>query len=233
MLFLRTFLAFRKEKTQEKKTMNCPFRTDEMKGLFKMRYSKKEFEKYPEIMNKEQLRKACHISKRTALFLLQFNLIPHTSSGKKTRCYAIKKSDVIAFMNDREKNPERYIAPDNWYRSDGSSPKPYNIRITPPLPNDKRLVRKYYECKLESFPEVVNVAVVSEFAGYDRRTVGQWIRTGKLKALTLPQKYVIPKCYLIDWLCSKEHNDTIRKSYRHVDMLWELSKWHGEKLSND
>ena len=75
MLFLRTFLAFRKEKTQEKKTMNCPFRTDEMKGLFKMRYSKKEFEKYPEIMNKEQL--------RTALFLLQFNLIPHNQLREK------------------------------------------------------------------------------------------------------------------------------------------------------
>ena len=55
-----------------------------------------------------------------------------------------------------------------------------------------------FECKPESFLEVVDVAVVSEFTGYDRRTVGQWIRTGKLNALTLPQKYVIPKCYLID-----------------------------------
>ena len=51
-----------------------------------MKYDAKEFKKYPEI--------------------IQFNLIPHTCTGKKTRCYAIKKSDVIAFMNDREVNPE-------------------------------------------------------------------------------------------------------------------------------
>ena len=75
-----------------------------------MKYDAKEFKKYPEIMNKEQMRIACHISKQTALYLLQFNLIPHTCTGKKTRCYAIKKSDVIAFMNDREVNPEKYIS---------------------------------------------------------------------------------------------------------------------------
>ena len=81
-----------------------------------MKYDAKEFKKYPEIMNKEQMRIACHISKQTALYLLQFYLIPHTCTGKKTRCYAIKKSDVIAFMNDREVNPEKYIAPKNWYK---------------------------------------------------------------------------------------------------------------------
>ena len=63
-----------------------------------MTYDAKEFAQYPEIMNKEQLRKVCHISKRTAHYLLQFNLIPHVCTGKKTRCYAIKKSDVIDFM---------------------------------------------------------------------------------------------------------------------------------------
>ena len=83
-----------------------------------MKYDAKEFKKYPEIMNKEQMRIACHISKQTALYLLQFNLIPHTCTGKKTRCYAIKKSDVIAFMNDREVNPEKYIAPKNWYKTE-------------------------------------------------------------------------------------------------------------------
>lgn len=42
----------------------------------------------PDIMNKEQMRKACHISKRTALYLLQYNLIPNMTTGKKH--FAIK-----------------------------------------------------------------------------------------------------------------------------------------------
>ena len=33
-----------------------------------MKYDAKEFKKYPEIMNKEQMRIACHISKQTALY---------------------------------------------------------------------------------------------------------------------------------------------------------------------
>ena len=79
----------------------------------------------PEIMNKEQMRKACHISKRTALYLLQFKLIPNETTGKKTRCYKIKKSDVIAFLLDREINPDKYIAPENWYRYGNEVVKPY------------------------------------------------------------------------------------------------------------
>ena len=75
-------------------------------------------------MNKEQLRKVCHISKRTAHYLLQFNLIPHVCTGKKTRCYAIKKRDVINFMINREVNPSRYIVPTSWYKYGNEDVKP-------------------------------------------------------------------------------------------------------------
>lgn len=191
-----------------------------------MKYDATEFKKYPEIMNKEQMRIACHISKRTALYLLQFNLIPHTCTGKKTRCYSIKKSDVIAFMNDREVNPEKYIAPENWYKYGSVDVKAYKIRIQPQFDADIKKCRRFYESKLSSQPDVIDVGAVVSFTGYNRRTVSQWIRLGKLRALVLPQKYMIPKCYLIDWLCSDEYNSTNRKTREHVDMLWELSKWN-------
>ena len=110
-----------------------------------MKYDAKEFKQYPEVMNKEQMRIACHISKRTALYLLQFNLIPHTCTGKKTRCYSIKKSDVIAFMNDREVNPEKYIAPENWYKYGDIDVKAYKIRIQPQLDVDSKKHRRFYE----------------------------------------------------------------------------------------
>ena len=190
-----------------------------------MKYDAKEFKKYPEIMNKEQMRIACHISKQTALYLLQFNLIPHTCTGKKTRCYAIKKSDVIAFMNDCEVNPEKYIAPKNWYKYGSKTVRPYKIRIHLPCAKDEKKLRRYYESKLAALPDVMDVAAAVDFTGYNRRTVCQWIRVGKLKALALLQKYMIPKCYLIDWLCSDDYNSTNRKSRRHIDMLWEAQKW--------
>ena len=189
-----------------------------------MKYDEKEFEKYPEIMNKEQMRIACHIGKRTALYLLQFKLIPNTCTGKKTRCYSIKKSDIIAFLNDREVNPDKYIAPDNWYKYGKVDVKAYKLRIQPSIECDMKAVRQFYEKKLAHKPDVVGVACVADFTGYNRRTVGDWIRDGKLKALTLPHKYVIPKCYLLDWLCSDEYNGINRKSKTHVDTLWEIKK---------
>ena len=132
-------------------------------------------------MNKEQLRKVCHISKRTAHYLLQFNLIPHVCTGKKTRCYAIKKRDVINFMINREVNPSRYIVPTGWYKYGNEDVKPYKIRIQPPLPNDPQKTRRYYESKLASYPDVIDVAAVVDFTGYNRHTVCEWIRFGKLR----------------------------------------------------
>ena len=154
-----------------------------------MKYDAKEFEQYPEIMNKEQMRIACHISKRTALYLLRFDLIPRTCTGKKTRCYSIKKSDVIAFMNDREVNPEKYIAPENWYKYGSVDVKAYKIRIQPQLSNDAKKTRRYYESKLSPQPDVMSVSEVVSLTGYNRRTVSQWIRLGKLRSLVLLQKY--------------------------------------------
>ena len=123
-----------------------------------MTYDAKELAQYPEIMNKEQMRKVCHISKRTAHYLLQFNLIPHVCTGKKTRCYAIKKKDVIDFMINREVNPSRYIVPTSWYKYGNEDVKPYKIRIQPPLPNDPQKTRRYYESKLASYPDVIDVS---------------------------------------------------------------------------
>lgn len=57
-----------------------------------MKYDAKEFKRYPEIMSKEQMRIACHISKRTALYLLQFNLIPHTFTGRKPAATPSKRA---------------------------------------------------------------------------------------------------------------------------------------------
>ena len=190
-----------------------------------MTYDAEELKQYPEIMNKEQLRKVCHISKRTAHYLLQFNLIPHVCTGKKTRCYAIKKRDIIDFMINREINPSRYIVPTSWYKYGNEDVKPYRIRIQPPLPNDPQKTRRYYESKLADYPDVIDVTAIVDFTGYNRHTVCEWIRFGKLRALALQHKYMIPKCYLIDWLSTDEHNATTRKSRRHIDRLWELQKW--------
>ena len=60
----------------------------------------------PEIITKDQLYRICHISKSTALYLLQSGKITCEYSGKKTRCYKIRKADVITYLEERKVFPE-------------------------------------------------------------------------------------------------------------------------------
>ena len=175
-----------------------------------MKYYESIRRKYPEAVSKDQFYQIAHISKATALHLLQNGLVPCKDTGKKTRRYAIKKRDVINFMINREVNPSRYIVPTGWYKYGNEDVKPYKIRIQPPLPNDPQKTRRYYESKLASYPDVIDVSAIVDFTGYNRHTVCEWIRFGKLRALALQHKYLIPKCYLIDWLSADEHNATLR-----------------------
>ena len=72
----------------------------------------------PDVITKDQLYRICHISKSTALYLLQSGKIPCEYTGKKTRCYKIKKEDVIAYLENRKVFPESYSAPAGWYKGD-------------------------------------------------------------------------------------------------------------------
>lgn len=71
---------------------------------------------YPATISKDQFYRIAHISKATALYLLQSGLVPCKDTSKKTRRYTIRIDDVIFYMIDREEHPEVYAAPRNWYR---------------------------------------------------------------------------------------------------------------------
>jgi intergrase/recombinase len=70
--------------------------------------------RYPEFVTKDQLYRICHISKKTALYYLENGVIPCIDSGKKTRRYKIAIKDIIFFLQDRDKNPEKYYLPNHF-----------------------------------------------------------------------------------------------------------------------
>lgn len=57
-----------------------------------------DWSKVPDILAKEQVRLFCHCSKRAALYYLKSGKLPCIYSGKKTRCYKIRKEDLMAFI---------------------------------------------------------------------------------------------------------------------------------------
>ena len=100
----------------------------------------------PEVMNKEHFFRICHISKSTALHLLKSGKVPCEWSGKKTRCYKIRKEDVKAYLEERAIFPELYSAPKGWYGTH------YVARLSKELPEDTlRQMHGYYEKLLREY----------------------------------------------------------------------------------
>ncbi len=54
-------------------------------------------------------------------------------------------------------------------------------------------------------------------------TVTSWVNEKKLRAITLPERYIVPKEYLINFLVSDYYNKSIiKKPQKHFTMLWEI-----------
>ena len=117
----------------------------------------------PDVITKDQLYRICHISKSTALYLLQSGKIPCEYTGRKTRCYKIKKEDVIAYLENRKVFPESYSAPAGWYKGD------YTVQMeeqVPPIVQEH--LQLYYTELLSGYPDVLTTQVVSKITGYGK-----------------------------------------------------------------
>ena len=191
-----------------------------------MKLDKTALAKYPDILSKEQFRIVGHMSKRTASYLLESTILPSRHTNKKTRCYYIKKQDIIELFDDMEKNPEKYVAPPKWYsESTQMKVSPYMLRYTPFDPVNADKLRAYYVKELEPYDNILSVMQVAEFTGYRSTTVTSWIRTGRMEALQLLDRYIIPKELLLDWLISERYNAIERKSKPHVRALWKTYEY--------
>lgn len=86
---------------------------------------------YPEKIGLEQMRVICHISKKTARYLLTSGLVPCIDTGKKTRQYIINTKDVITYLKKRQSQPEKFSAPTGYYSASwnkGGKPKTLTLR---------------------------------------------------------------------------------------------------------
>lgn len=177
------------------------------------------WDEIPEVITKEQLYQICHIGKATAQYLLQSGLIPCEYTGKQTRCYRIKKEDVITYLEQREIVPENYSATAGWY---GGVYRQQMIENAPvDLLED---MRKFYEKKLVEYKDVISVPEIVILTGYGKTTVNRWCQKKKLKSFQKNGVNQVPKIYLIDFFCSQHFRTIVRKSRWHVRILNEFSR---------
>ncbi len=178
------------------------------------------WDEVPDVITKEQLQVLCHISKSTALYLLQSGKIPCMYTGKKTRCYKILKMDVIAYMADREEFPEYYTAAKGWYAN-----RAWNISLTSSLPETREDLHEYYAYLLRSYLDVLDNKTISQLTGYGKNAINNWCQKEHLQSFTVKERHMIPKVYLIDFFCSPYSRSIVRKSEWHVKTLKAYPNW--------
>ena len=172
---------------------------------------KQRLQGYPSYISKEQLCKICHISKRTALRLLEDGCIPCKSNGKQTRKFQIALADVEAFLLKRQArikiNPREAR---NVYR-------PMSAEMKSLLPH---IVTDW----LEPYPDVLSVDEVVQITGYGSSSVVKWCKKENLQHYCIGRKFFVPKTWLQEFMLSERFWGIHVKSHIHRQSLVSLER---------
>jgi len=183
-----------------------------------MKYEDINWDEVPETLNKEQIYKLCRISKETARYLLTSGLLPCQYNGKKTRCYQVARADVQEYMKMREKHPEVYIAPSGYYLGLCAHPRPRPV-LSEPLQD---AMREYYAELLSEYGDVLSSKQVAVLTGYGMQTVTRWCQIGVLQGFICKGRNMVPKIFLLEFLCSPYFYVIVRKSRWHLQTLEQI-----------
>ena len=180
----------------------------------KLEYYESIRREYPEVITKDQFYRIAHISKATALFLLQSGKVPCKDSGKKTRRYKIR--------TDREINPANDRAPDCWYKGRSGSYKSrvtYRNELSEMDEKTEEAFRSYITGQLDGYGDLLTVAEASEFIGYCDTSFHRWCAEKRIKAFNISGRYLIPKLCFVDFLASPYSYGITRKTWKHLLLI--------------
>lgn len=184
---------------------------------------------YPEKIGLEQMRVICHISKKTARYLLTSGLVPCIDTGKKTRQYIINTKDVITYLKKRQSQPEQFSAPTGYYSASwnkGGKPKMLTLREWANLDTAKsrKKFQDFLTLKTQPYSDVLSVAEASRLTGYHHNTLTNWCHNGYIRYFEISGGYMIPKSCLLNFLLSPHILDSYRPSKKMVDLAKEFSR---------
>lgn len=136
----------------------------------------------PDIITKDQLYQICHISKSTALYLLRSGKIPCEYTGKKTRCYKIKKADVITYLEKRKVFPESYSAPAGWYKGN------YTVKMSAEVPEQTlKNMKLYYTELFAQYPDVLTATEIFIRICKELKVTPDYLLEGAMHSNNVPE----------------------------------------------
>ena len=144
------------------------------------------------------MRVICHISKKTARYLLTSGLVPCIDTGKKTRQYIINTKDVITYLKKRQSQPEKFSAPTGYYSASwnkGGKPKMLTLREWANLDTAKsRKILSVFYCYHLNF-------IFTKLQGQFPFSIDKFHNTTSLSSLSSTSDFDSPTIYSILEYC--------------------------------
>ena len=186
----------------------------------------------PATITKDQFYRICHISKRHAKYLLDSVLVKCVDSGKKTRKYKIEIKDVLAYLIDRELDPEKYRAPAGYYIGNSGKPKRHIRRSQAPefvvifhfTDQEKPGLLAAWQVAAAEYKDLMTTAEVCELTGYQSQTVYRWCHSKAITGFMIQGKLLISKLTLLEFLAGDTATKIVRKSPKHLSLLCRYAK---------
>jgi excisionase family DNA binding protein len=167
----------------------------------------------PETLSLEQFRALAHISKRKAKWLLENSVIPCEDSGKQTRRFQIRRSDVADFLRRQDTGELNSIIPVGVFNSN-------NTLHTNPLPNtEPEELLSFLMEEWTDEPDMLTTKQAADLTGYNDTTINNWVVDGKIKAVNYYGKNLISKETLAEHLSSPEGQCIARPSRKHQEII--------------
>ena len=177
-------------------------------------------ESLPEVLSGEQVRCILHISKRKCAWMLNNGFIKCQNTGKRTRKYTVLKKDLLQYIEDSQKHPERYVTPYGEfsaaeYVSDSRKQCLRKAGFPSSLPKG---FRAWLETEFETVPDALTIPQIIAVTGYTDNSVDRWLRQGHLKFVQTQTTKIIAKDWLIDFYCTYGYT-IAQMSEQHVGLI--------------
>ncbi|MDR1002836.1 MAG: hypothetical protein LBL82_06180 [Oscillospiraceae bacterium] len=167
---------------------------------------------YPKTVTKEQFYQVCHIAKKTATYYLEQGLIPCRDSGKRTRRFQIKTKDIVFFLEDRDRNPEKYYLPKHYDNpfllakerqknkamQENGTQKPWKLKP----PNEVADYHVYLEKLFADYPDIITAQHILQVTGLSPAVSKGWCKRAEIRYVFSRGAYYLQKSGVIDYLCS-------------------------------
>ena len=155
--------------------------------------------------------------------MLNNGFIKCQNTGKRTRKYTVLKEDLLTYIEDSEKHPEKYVTPyAEFSTAKYKKPRPRKTGFPFSLPSD---FRPWLEQEFESVPDALTVPQVIATTGYTDNTVNRWLRQDHLKSVQTQTTKIIPKLWLIDFYCSYAYT-IVKMSDKHIKLMKQYQVQH-------